>query len=119
MSVPQSRPARKTKPPPDRGVFLVFSPVLGNPGVFQVTDRTPGRESVADYWFLPIEADHNGLGYKVERLGADPAEGPFEVYLDAENGLEGQHACGCREHRTQGRCVHCSALLALHQSGQL
>jgi hypothetical protein len=85
----------------------------------QVTTRAGGRESVADYWFLPIEADHNGYGYRVEKLGTEPADGPHEVYLDAERGTDGQHSCGCREHRAGRPCVHLSALLALHQSGQL
>jgi hypothetical protein len=120
MSVPVPQPRRQVKHRrPDRSVFLVFPPVLKSAGVFQVTERTPRTEKTTDYLFSPLPCDWNGIGYRVEKLGTDPSDGPYSVYLDAERGLEGQHSCECRGFLSAGHCVHCAALLALHQSGQL
>jgi hypothetical protein len=85
----------------------------------QVTTRTPRTEKVTDYLFTPLACDWNGLGYRVEKIGPEESDGPYSVCLDAERGLEGQHSCECKGHLAHGHCVHVSALLALHQSGQL
>jgi hypothetical protein len=120
MTLPIPRPERKTKSRrADRSVFLVFPPIEKSAGVFQVTERTPKTEKVTDYLFTPIPCDWNGLGYRVEKLGTEPSDGPYTVCLDAERGLDGQHSCECKGHLAHGHCVHVSALLALHQSGQL
>jgi hypothetical protein len=97
----------------------VFPPVQGNPGVLQVTTRTPRTEKVVEYFFKPLPCDWNGFGYRVEKIGPLESEGPYSVYLDAEGGLDGHHSCDCRGFLSAGHCLHCSALLALHQSGQL
>ena len=81
----------------------------------QITTRTARTQTVVDYLFTPIPCDYHGLGYRVEKLGTEPSDGPYSVYLDAERGLKGQHPCECKGHLARGHCVHVSALLAPHQ----
>jgi hypothetical protein len=116
-SLPVHGPGRKAKGPPRpaRTVRLVFPPVLKSAGVFQITEAGVST----DYLFTPIEADYNGFGFRVEKLGTEPSEGPYTVCLDAERGLEGQHSCACRGFLRWGWCKHVGALLALHQGGEL
>jgi hypothetical protein len=117
-TLPSRRPGSKSARPPKpaRTVRLVFGPVQGNPGVFQITEVGVGT---ADYLFWPVPCDWHGFSYRVEKLGTDPSDGPYTVFLDAERGLEGQHSCECRGFLRWGRCRHVGALVALHQGGEL
>jgi hypothetical protein len=106
---PGSKPAR---PGPACSLRLAFPPFAGNPGVFQVTEQGKGTW---DYWFLPVPADQ-GLAWKLERIGTDPAEGPFVVTIDP---VEDRRECSCLRFLRTRQCLHCSALWALWQSGEL
>jgi hypothetical protein len=68
---------------------------------------------VADYFVTEVPGDF-GRSFRVEKVGIDGTEPPYEVNIDGDKRM-----CCCRGFSRFGYCRHADGLAALIQAGKL
>jgi hypothetical protein len=111
MSLLHNHPPQQPRAKPPRSARLHFPPFQGNPGALTIA---VGKES-ADYLLWEQPSDW-GKAWRIEKVGADPAEGPYTVLIDP---LEDRRECSCLGFLRHRDCKHVAALWALIQSAEI